>query len=364
MTATRLSGITFSENTTTIPAGNEDITDAPLFIIQTSTTLATLDEEFVEFNQYSDLHSIIGSIEGLAMTRKVLKQTIDESNIGKFYVYSIKTDTKAAFKEAVIASAHLYDCESIIYIEQSKSTGSNTIANKVDGIKEGVRDNFAGGLFRQAYIVPYGTYRDAITGDNIVPATAAVTCLTGITNGISDGLVCVVAPDSMCGSLLGATLNTPFDEEIGKYTIVNVDTSAFIDYNATQMLSLQNGGILFIRPEIYRGEKSYKPNVGVTLSYQTSQSDGKLIRRRIVNEVLRRIKEESRAFLLDKDIESVRSSLDSAIGGVINEFVLNDCILRDGTKLSVTMAGDTFQVSGTIKPIDSVYAIDVALTIQ
>lgn len=364
MTATRLSGITFTEDTSTIPQGNEDIIDAPLFIIQTTTAIAALDGQFKTYRSWTAYNNIAGSVSGLAKTNSIIKQVLDETGLQKFYVYSIKTDTQQAFTDCVKASSYLDDCETIIYIENAKSAQANTIADKINGIKAGIRDNYANGVFRQAYIVPYGTYNDAITEEGVVPSTAAVTCLTGITNGIEDGLVCVVAPDSMCGSLLGATFNTPFDGEIGQYTIKNVDTTGFIKYNATQMLALQNGGILFIKRETYRRVSSYKPNVGVTLSYQGSKTDGKLIRRRIVNEVLRRIKDECREYILDKDIESVRSSLHSTLGAVISEFVKNDCVIRDGTSLSVAMVDDTFQVSGTIQPIDSVYAIDVAITIE
>lgn len=364
MTTTKLSGITFEENTTTIPTVNENIIDAPLIIIQSTQAISGMDGEYTEFTNYSEFYNKVKDAN-ITRTIKFVRNMINESGVGKFYVYSLKTDTTDGFKEAIKGSTHLYDCETIIYIEEQKSKTENTIKNKMTAISQAVREIYTDGVFREAYVVPAGTVAGAVAEEGAVAGAASTAALQDITSGTKEGLVCAIMPDTLGGQIMGGILNTSYDKEIGQYVISYPNLENVYELNGEQMLALQNAGVIFVRPQSYRGATQYKINFGVTTSYQDNKSDGSLVKRRIVNQFLREVKEEAQDIVLQKETSAVLSELNSILGAIVNKFVANDCVTREGTKLSVADAGNgVFTVTGIITPIGSVEHINVSLTIQ
>ena len=82
--------------------------------------------------------------------------------------------------------------------------------------------------------------------------------------------------------------------------------------------------------------------------------------RTIVDEILRRIAFEGLTFVKAKESESNRAALESVISGIINEFITNEYVYREGTSITVTDGGNsTFYVTGNIKPMRSVMSIEV-----
>jgi hypothetical protein len=294
-----------------------------------------------------------------------MQDVLTESEKNNFYVYSIKTDTATGFTDAINSTAHLTDVTSIIYIEETKSATTNTITAKMGAIKSALHTNAENGVFREAYIVPYGTVKDAVdNAENTTPEAAAVTAMTTITAGDGDGRICVTLPDSLAGCVVGHCIGSDYDEEPGFEALGLLDLTGVYNFDATQMLTLQNNGVLFVRPERLQGINQYRINLGVTTSFKESSADGLIVCRTTVDAMLRRIAFEGQAFVKAKENESNRAAFNSVISGIISDFASEESINRNGTKLSVADAGNsTFTVTGTIQPIKSVIAIEVKTTI-
>jgi hypothetical protein len=131
------------------------------------------------------------------------------------------------------------------------------------------------------------------------------------------------------------------------------------------MLTLQNIGVLFVRPERLQGINQYRINLGVTTSFKESSADGLIVCRTTVDAMLRRIAFEGQAFVKAKESESNLAVFNSVISGIIGDFAAEESVNRNGTKLTASDAGNsTFTVTGTIQPIKSVIAIEVNTTIN
>jgi hypothetical protein len=364
MTSTRLSGVYISEETSQIHIVNPAIADAPLFILE-SSNMANHNDEIHECKTIAQLE-LRTQDANIPKSVEIMKNLIIESGIQKWYMTNQRTVTKNGFKQTVINSESLDDCQTIIYIEENLST-EPAIGVKIEGISEGVQDNLENGVVREAYIIPYGTVKNAIdTAENTTPSASSLASLITTTQGINDGHICFINPFTMPGQSMGGIIATEYDEEIGKYEIQNVDLTEFIEYNKTQMLALENAGVNFVRPKTVYGEKSYPLNYGVTSSYQNNSTDGVLIRRRIVNELLREIKREAEAVIYEKDVSRVASDLQNVLGTVISTFAKNECIVQKETKLTVSQQEneDGFEVTGYVKPVGSVHHVLVNMKIN
>lgn len=361
MTYSKLPGVYFSESAVATTMYEQEYT--PLFLIQVSATLPG-DDVATEYATYDAFATEVGSNVS-AQTKRWIRDILNEGAIDSFYVYSIKTDTALGFTDAIKSTSHLTDVTTVTYIESSASTSANSITAKIGAIKDGLADNAENGVFREGYIIPYGTVNAAVEDDDsVTPEAAAVTALTTITTGAGDGRICVVVPDTMAGSIVGRCIGSAYNEEVGSLPLELINLSNVYNFNATQMLTLQNQGILFVRPEKIRGVLQYRINVGVTTSFKESSADGYLLARTIVDEMLRQIGFEGTAFVKARESESTLEAFKSVIAGIIDDFVKEESVTRTETKLTVSDNGNnTFIVSGTIKPAKSIMAIEVNTTI-
>ena len=363
MTYSKLPGVYFTETVTDNAEFTED--NVPLFLVQTSTAISSIDNKITSYTNFKTFETRAKD-KGLTQTLKYMQDVLTESENDNFYVYSIKTDTSAAFTAAIESTAHLTDVTSIIYVEETKSAQANAITSKIGGIKSGLHSNAENGVFREGYIIPYGTVQDAIeNAENTAPEAVIVTELTTITTGDGDGRICVALPDSLAGCVVGHCIGSDYDEEPGFEALGLLDLTGVYNFNATQMLSLQNMGVLFVRPERLQGGNQYRINLGVTTSFKESSADGLIVCRATVDAMLRRIAFEGQAFVKAKESESNLAAFNSVISGIIGDFAAEESVNRNGTKLTAADAGNsTFTVTGTIQPIKSVIAIEVNTTIN
>lgn len=362
MTYDKLPGVYFKETVGTISNYGEE--KIPLFIIQTSTAIAALDGQVTRFTTLTAFNQAVQG-KGLTKTYKYIEQAILEYGNTEFYVYSIKTDTKTAFIDAIKSTAHLTEVTDVIYVEETASAQSNTIANKISALELGLGNNAENGVFREGYVIPYGTINAAITeAENVLPATTVVAQLTTILAGDGNGRVCVIVPDTLAGTVAGHILRTRYDQEPGFTQLENVDLSGVFNFDYNQMVTLQNLGVLFVRKEKIRGIEQYRINLGVTTSFKTDSADGLLVSRRTADELLRQISWTCQAFVKAKESASNLAALNCEIGNIIEDFAEEESITKAGTILTASDAGNyTFEVTGTILPIKSVIAIEVDTTI-
>lgn len=363
MTYSKLPGVYFTESVgTTQNYGAENV---PLFFVQTSTAIADLDAKVTNFKDLKTFFNVTKG-KGLTQTYKIIEQAILEYGNTEFYVYSIKADTRTAFIDAIKSTANLTDVSDVVYIEETKSGNTNTLAQKVEALQLGLADNAANGVFRQGYVVPYGTITDAVTeAENVMPPVTVVTQLSTLLAGDGNGRVCVIVPDSLCGTVLGHIFATRYNEEAGYTPLENINLSNVYDFDYTQMVTLQNLGVIFVRQEKIRGVEQYRINLAVTTSFKADSADGLLVSRRTADELLRQIGWTCQAFVKAQENEANRAALNTEINNVVTDFVNEGSIIKEGTVLTASDVGNyTFNVTGTIQPVKSVIAIEVDTTVQ
>lgn len=359
MTYNKLPGVYFTETSTTNVTSDQEYT--PLFLIQTTTAIATIDEQLTEYTSFDDLATVCEG-KGLTNTLDYIEDAILEGNINKFYVYSIKTDTAAGFTNAITGTAHVDDITSIIYVEETVSA-NNALSAKITAIKNAVEDNAENGAFRVAYIVPYATVEDA-EEDNVAPEATCVSTLTTLLSGTGNGRICVTVPDTSAGTIIGKCISTPYDEEAGYTALETIQTSGLYNFTTDQMKTLQNLGVMFPRRETVQGVTQYRINLAVTTSFKESSGDGLLVSRTTADAVLREIGFKAQAFVKAKELETNAKQLEAETSNTIDSFVAEESIKRDGTSLVVADAGNNlFTISGQIQTVQSVIAIEVNTTI-
>ena len=362
MTYNKLPGVYFTETVgTNAEYGEENI---PLFIVQTSSAIASMDAKVTHFTDLKTFYTAITG-KGLNNSYRVIEDAILEYGNTEFYVYSIKTDTRTAFIDAIKSTANLTEVTDVIYIEETASVNNNILSQKMEALQLGLADNAQNGVFRQGYIIPYGTIAAAIEGaENVAPAATVVASLTSLLSGDGDGRVCVIVPDSCCGSVLGHIIATPYDEEAGYTPLENVHLNNMFDFDYNQMLTLQNLGVVFVRSEKVRGVEQYRINLAVTTSFKADSADGLLVSRRTADALLRELAWTCSAFVKAKENEASRAQLNGEIANIISDFAEEGSIVKADTKLTATDAGNfTFNVTGQIRPVKSVIAIEVNTTL-
>lgn len=363
MSYSKLPGVYFSETIGTIAT---ELAEAPLFIIQTSTAIASIDEQIIKTNLAALTE--VATDKGLTKTLQIIEQTLTEARLlnSEFYVYSVKTDTAANFSKIIEDSSHLTDIKTVFYIEETKSASGNSINSKLGALKAGADACAVNGVNRVIYAIPYGTVMDAI--DNASSGTDESNCITSLTsivNGINSGRVAVILPD-YSGAIAGRVLDADYNEEIG-YPEINtaIDSMAF-NFTYSQMVTLQNLGILFIRAEQIRGTFIYRVNLGVSTAFAGNGADGLLLSRRVCDEVLNQVKYECDDFVkASTDVEGGLVTLQTDIDNVLERFIAAGEIFEDESQLVVSEGSDvyTFKLSGKIKPIKSTIAINVETTL-
>lgn len=362
-TFTSLPGMNFNE-TVTQSTINVTESNVPLFIVQTSTAIETLDNTITYFEQY-DTFATIADGKGLTNTLKYIEDVLLEYGYTSFYVYSIKTDTSLAFTDAVKSTSHLDDVNSITYVEETKSSNNNPITSKIAAIKNGVVSNAENGSFRIAYIIPYGTVADAVNNknENVTSEQAVITTLTSTLNSQGNGRVCVVVPDENAGLIVGKCLATGYTNDPGLTPLETAIQESSYNFDATQMLTILNLGVLFLRKEKYYGGYRERICLGVTTAAKDNLADKYIISRAAADAVLNRIHEEGSPLVKAKELEENEKSIQTIVDTIVDDFVEAGNIYRDGTMLSVTGDGESFQIDGEIKAVKCAKSINVNTTL-
>lgn len=364
MTSTKRSGVYFSETTTSTGVEYEQ-QRIPLFIVQTSTAIADLDGVITHYTGIDAFKTAVTG-KGLTQTVKYIEDILNEYELSEFYVYSIKTDTAIGFTDAIKSTAHLDDVTSITYIEETKSANANTINSKIAAIKAGLDDNYANGVFRMGFIVPYGTVSDAVSNaSNTTSEAACIASLTTILSGTGSGRICVPLPDANAGIVIGKCLATPYDENPGFDYVASSPAASEYNFDNTQLLTLQNLGVMVLAKETFGGVTSYRIDEGVTTSFKSNASDGYYVDRAICDEFLRGVRDICRPYVKAKESATTVEGIRGDIAALKKEFVAEESIVDAGTTISVNSTGNnTLTVSGTVQPVGTVHTIDVAMTIQ
>lgn len=373
MTYSKLPGVYFSE---TVESGQVDSTKeyAPLFITKSSSSIPQLDDQIVYFEGLSSFVSI-ATQKGLGKTMNAMKVILNTYGSEKFYVYNIATDTSASMVSILEESAMKEDIIDVIFIEDSKSANANSINSKTKAIQTALHDNFENGTFRTAIIVPFGTVHDAVTnkGENATVSGTVISSLASCFDGVTDGRIFGVVPDdTLMASTVAQIIKTPFYAECG-YETIEITGVPEYEFTMSEMITLQNMGLCFLRKQTRNGVDNYRINLGVTTSFANSDADGLIKSRRICDEALRQIKAECDNVVKSEDVETSDAIIQTAINTILSDFIEQKYMLSsitvDGVKYSTKLTatvGDRFtiNVNGYLIPTGSLIAINVNTTIE
>lgn len=360
MTSPKRPGVYFQETVQSNIITERD--QVPLFLVQTSTSIEAIDDKITHYTGF-DAFKTLAENKGLAQTLTYIEQALLEYGNTEFYVFSIKTDTATAFTNAIKSTAHLTDINEVIYVEETASANANKITDKISAIKTGLIDNAANGVFRIGYIIPYGTVSAAVegAGSGTTAEQACITSLTSVLTANGNGRICCVLPDENAGIIVGRCLSCESDEEPGYNAIVTSPQTSTYNFDNTQMITLQNLGVLFMVQENVQGASQYRINLGVTTGFKDNTADGLIVSRTIADDILTQIKFAGDAFVKGKEVESNVVVLQALTDGIVDDAVTRETIIRDGTSLVVSDTGNSsFTITGTIRPIRSIISIDVS----
>ena len=365
MTYSKLPGVYFTESISSVGI---QAAKTPLFIVQTSTAIASIDDKLIKFSNYATFESTVTG-KGLTNTLAIIAEALGEAGLlnNEFYVFSVKTDTAAAFTSILVDSSNYSDIKEVIYIEEENSASTqNTFNSKIGALKAGANTCATNGVNRTVYAVPYGTVNAAITAaQSGTDEEVAITTLTTAVNGIASGRVVVLVPD-YAGAMIGRVFASEAGEDIGYAAINTAISTPRFNFTYSQALTLQNLGILFIRGEKTRGAWTYRVNLGVTTAFSGSGADGLLVSRRVADEVLDEVKYACDSFIkAPNDSEDGITGLQTDVDTIVDNYVEARLINSDDSKLIVAEGDDvyTINIAGTIKPIKSTIAINVNTTI-
>ena len=358
MTITRKPGIYFEEET--VVTSSYDGTTIPLFIIQGNTDIASLDGQTILITDFNAFKTITEN-KGLTQTLRYIENILLESGISQFYVHKVKTDTATTFTNILKETANFNEIVDVAYIEETKSGNDNTIISKIGALKNGLVDNAQNGIFRECYIIPYGTVQNAIStkAEGVTAEEAAITSLNAITEGAGNGRIIMTVPDSNAGFVVGHCIGSEYNAGVDHDPLGNVDTTNNLQFNAVQELNLCNRGILVVSRESVHGVNQYRLYLGVTTSFKEDKSDGYIRGRRVCDELLRQFKFQSEE-LIKRPEPVEEQEVSTILSTIIVDFSDAKDIVAEGTVLDVTDKGDqTFGVSGTITTTKPLLEIDV-----
>lgn len=362
MTYSKLPGVYFSETVQTESTAADKI---PMFIVVSTTTYASLDEQLVKVAGITALSALLTGSD-LEATTDIIAEALTEAgnSEGTFYLYSTKATTATALTQIITDVSSKDDIEDIFYIEEN-AVGSLTFQQVMNAFKTGTATAYANGSMKIVYGVPYKTVTDAVEAASSTPAAnTMVTTVTGIAAAVVDSRIGIIVPD-YAGVQIGRITSANYNEEVG-YDAVNTGITALTySLSYSQELTLQNAGVLFLRKEKVQGSAIYRINLGVSTAFANSTADGQLICRRIADEVLRQIKNAADAYIKDKANENTVTFLQTDVDTVIANFSEAGDVDEESTALTVSEGSNpyTFNVNGTIKPIRSIIAIEVNTTI-
>ena len=364
MSYQKLPGVYFAEEIASVSVAT---TKVPLFIIESSTALAAIDDQVISFNNLATFKATLSNSafeDIVAFVEEALNEAGLQNN--RFYVYKNTAGTAASFTDIVVDTCNIDEIQDIIYLEGTKGTGNNTINAKIGALKTGLATAYQNGVNRVAYVVPKATVDSDVAGASSGTDEAnAITSLTTIVNGIGSGRIAVIVPD-YAGAMVGRVLAADYNEEIGYAPINTAISNPTYKFSYAEMVTIQNLGVMFVRGERIRGSTVYRVNLGVSTAFSGNGADGLLISRRVADELLRQVKDACDDFVkAPNDIEEGLLGLQTDIDNVIARFVDNREVFEDETELVVTEGTSVydFQVAGQIKPIKSTIAINVNTTI-
>lgn len=366
MTITKRAGVYFTETQGAVATADEGVNFIPLFIVQTTTAIASIDDKITLFAN-ADAFATVAQNKGLTKTIKYIREALGEAGRNQFYVYSIKTDTAAAFTSLIEECASRTEIRDVVYIEETKSSGTTTITAKVSAIATALDDNYEKGTLRNGLIVPYGTVTDAVTNaDNTTAEEAVVTSMTAVLNGVTSGRITGIVPDDACvGAGIGKFIGRQYNDEIGSTPFNSSIDALTYNFNDTQILALCNIGCLVVTGSYVRGAMEYRVEVGCTASMKNSTADQLLISRSIADQLLRDVKVECDAFIRTKLTTNTVKLLQGEIDSVVADYVANEDVLNAGTKLTVSQSNVpyTLNVNGSIQVAGSLLVINIDTTI-
>lgn len=365
MTYNRLPGTYFTE---TVAAIATERNTTPFFIVQTSQAIADIDGQIVSFTNYETFKTVVTG-KGLNNTLAIMEEILTEAGMmnSKFYVYSVKTDTAAAFTNILTDSANYSDMYDVIYIEETKSSTTNNIASKMGALKSGANTCYNYGANRIIHVIPQATVADAVANksENVTDTSVVISTFESMVDGINSGRVTVYAPD-YAGAMVGHAITTDADVDVGFEELNTAITNLRYNFTHGEMLTLQNLGVMFVRGEKIGGNWIYRINLGVTTAFAGNGADGLLVSRRVADNVLQEVKYACDAFVkAPEDIDGGLVPLQTDIDNILDRFVAARDIVEDESELIVSEAGDvySFNVTGKIKPIKSTIAINVNTTL-
>lgn len=361
MVITKRPGVYFTEATGSVISEN-DGGFIPLFVVQTGTAIATIDEQ-ITFYESIDAFATVVEGKGLDKTVKYIREALNEASMGQFYVYSIKTDTAEGFTNAIKNCASRTEIRDVVYIEETKSTTATTCAAKVSAIKTALDDNFGKGTSRNALIVPYGTVDDAVkNAENTDARTTVITTLTSVFNGVSSGRITGLVPDDVfIGAGIGKFIGRAYNEEIGQFPITTSIDALTYNFDDAQLLQLVNIGCLVASSQRRGNDTQYKIEVGVTTAVKEDGADQLLISRSIADQMLRDVKAECDSFIKQKLTSNTVTFLQTEIDNIIENYVNNNDVEQEGTTLTVSRSTIpyTINIVGTIQVVGSLLVINV-----
>ncbi len=362
MTMDKLPGVYFGETVTTAASNNTEERMIQ-FNVQTSTAIPAIDGKVTLFN---DINSFISIAEGKGLTKTIefMQAVLVEAGRTSFYVYSIKNDTSAGFTASVADTYHLKEIKEVIYFEETKSTTSNTIQAKMTALKTACEQGSVIGAFRKAIVIPYATELDAEqNAENATLEETCITTFTSLSSGAGSGRLILVVPDYE-GAVVGQIVASGSSRDAGRNDLNTAVGTLKYNFTRAQMLTLQNLGVNFIRPQRIGGVYRYKINMGVTTSFKDNAADGTLLARNIADDVLSDVDDALQPFILDLDNEASITFVQTAVDGVIAGWVNRGYVLED-TELTVADAGDMrFGITGKIHTAKPLAIIDVTTTIE
>ena len=148
MTITKRAGVYFTETQGAVATADEGVNFIPLFIVQTATAIASIDDKITLFAN-ADAFATVAQNKGLTKTIKYISEALSEAGRNQFYVYSIKTDTADAFTGLIEECASRTEIRDVVYIEETKSSGTTTITAKASAIATALADNYEKGTLRR-----------------------------------------------------------------------------------------------------------------------------------------------------------------------------------------------------------------------
>lgn len=373
MTYSKLPGVYFSETVAT-DSVDQTVDYAPLFIVKSTSSIAQIDDQVTYFEGINAF-STIARNKGLNKTIDAMRVILNQYQASNFYVYNVATDTSASMVSILEDCANKEDIIDIIFIEETKSAQANDVNTKIKAIQTALADNFTNGAFRTAIVIPYGTVHDAVTNkeSGVTTSSAVITSLSSVLTGVSDGRIFCVVPDEVTmGVISGHIIATPFYHEVG-FESLNIIGTPEYEFTLSEMLTLQNMGVCFLRKESRAGVDTYRINLGVTTSFADSAADGLIKSRKICDEVLRQIKTECENIIKSDDVETEKAFIQKECDNTLEEFIQQKYLLKettkDGIKYKTKLTANvedrnTINISGSLIPAGSLIAVNVSTVIE